>query len=149
MAIDKDGDFVVTWSAFNALTDWDVYAETFYANGNVHSSTFMVNATTLGTQRSSSVAMDLRGDFIVTWQSRTAITSGSGYDIYAERYSYDGNVLAGTDEEQSIVFDSRFTGTFNIRWDDDNDPNTPGQGDQPRSAIRRAPLPPPPTCRRP
>ena len=116
VAIDKDGDFVVTWSGLSATTstDWDVYAETFYANGNIHTSTFMVNTTTLGTQRSSSVAMDLRGDFVITWESRTAITSSTGYDIDAERFSDAGNVLAGTDEEQSITFDSAFSGTFSF-----------------------------------
>ena len=129
MAIDKDGDFVVTWAGLQhsglPSNDWDVYAETFYANGNVHTSTFMVNTTTLGTQRAPSVAMDLRGDFVITWESRTSITSSTGYDIEAKRFSYAGNVMAGTDEEQSITFDTAFSGTFAIRWDDDNNPNTP------------------------
>ena len=129
VAVDKDGDFVVTWSGFNTVgfnsNDWDVYAETFYANGNIHTGTFMVNTTTLGTQRSSSVAMDVRGDFVITWESRTAITSSTGYDIDAEEFSAAGNVLNGTDDEQSIVFDPAFSGSFRIRWDDDNNPNTP------------------------
>ena len=45
VAMDTEGDFVVTWSAFNSATDWDVYAETFYANGAVHTSTFRVTTT--------------------------------------------------------------------------------------------------------
>ena len=58
MAVDKGGNFVVTWSAYNATTDWDVYAQMFNAAGTATSSIFVVNSYTTSTQRDSSVAMD-------------------------------------------------------------------------------------------
>ncbi len=90
VAVDEDGDFVVTWSAFNSTTGWDVYAQTYNAAGTATSGAFIVNSYTTGTQRYSSVAMDAEGDFVVTWQSLNEYGSGSGYDIYAQRYSAAG-----------------------------------------------------------
>ena len=123
VAMDKSGDFVVTWSAQNSSTGWDVYAEVFNPDGSVKVSTFMVNSTTLGTQNDSSVAMDAEGDFAVTWQSLLP-NSTTGYDIDAQRYSAAGQVLGGVNEQQAIIFTSGFTGTFTIHWDDDNNPAT-------------------------
>ncbi len=122
VAMDADGDFVVTWSAQNATTSWDVYAQMFDAAGTATSSIFMANTYTKGVQRESAVAMDSDGDFIVTWQSLDQ--DGSGYGVYAQRYSPTGELVAGTDEVQQMIFSASFTGTFKISWDDDGNPAT-------------------------
>ena len=124
VAMDKDGDFVVTWSAFNTtnpLNDFDVYAEIFQRRRRRPHAHLHGEHHHLGHQQAPSVAMDLRGDFVVTWQSRTSFTDPNGYDVIAERFSPDGKVLAGTDEEQAIAFDPAFSGTFQISWHDDLD----------------------------
>ncbi len=123
VAVDTFGDFVVTWSAYNSTTDWDVYAQTFNTAGTATSSAFMVNSYTIDAQRYSSVAMDAEGNFVVTWQSRNQ--DGSGYGIYAKRYSVAAQPIDGADSVQSITFDSDFTGTFALRWDNDSNVATP------------------------
>ena len=123
VARDTDGDFVVTWSAWNATTDWDIFAQRFNAAGQTVGDIFRVNATTTGTQRYSAVAMDAQGDFVITWQSHGQDGSGSG--IYAQAYNASGETVNGTDEIQAIDFVNGFTGTFRLRWDNDNNPATP------------------------
>jgi large repetitive protein len=85
VAMDNGGNFVVTWqsnhSGFN-----DVYAQRYNSAGVAQGSEFRVNATTSGEQRSSNVAMDASGDFVITWTGRDS----SGYGIYAQRYNAAG-----------------------------------------------------------
>ncbi|MEN6450154.1 MAG: trypsin-like serine protease, partial [Thermoguttaceae bacterium] len=123
VARDVNGDFVVTWSAWNATTNWDVYAQRYSATGQPVGSAFRVNSTTAEVQRSSSVAMDAQGDFVITWQSENQ--DGGGYGVYAQAYNSAGQIVGGTDEIQAIDFTGGFTGTFVLRWDDDNDQFTP------------------------
>ncbi|MCG2682221.1 MAG: S1 family peptidase, partial [Planctomycetales bacterium] len=123
VARDIDGDFVVTWSAWNATTSWDVYAQRFDAAGRTAGSVFLVNSHTADVQRYSAVAMDADGDFVVAWQSLDQ--DGSGYGIYAKRYSNTGAVVNGSDETQQIIFSGGFTGAFRLRWDDDGNQATP------------------------
>ncbi|MEN6459328.1 MAG: hypothetical protein ABFC63_10400 [Thermoguttaceae bacterium] len=122
VARNDSGDFVVTWSAWDATTGWDVYAQRYDATGQAVGSTFRVNSTTADTQRNSSVSMDAEGDFVITWQSEDQ--DGSGYGIYAQAYNANGKIVGGTNEVQAIDFTNGFTGSFVIRWDDDNDSTT-------------------------
>ncbi len=122
VARDADGDFVVTWSAWNSETNWDVFAQRFNAAGQAEGDIFRVNSFTDNVQRYSAAAMDVDGDFVVTWQSLDQ--DGSGYGIYAQRYSNTGEIVNGADEMQQITFTGGFTGTFKIRWDDDDNPAT-------------------------
>jgi hypothetical protein len=73
-----------------------------------------VNAETIGIQRSSSVAMDVDGDFMIAWQSMDQ--DGNGYGVYARRYSPAGKILSGTNETQVISFIGRPQGTFKLVW---------------------------------
>ncbi|MBN1394651.1 MAG: trypsin-like serine protease, partial [Pirellulales bacterium] len=122
VARDVDGDFVVTWSAWNAKTSWDVYAQRFNAAGAAQGEIFRVNSEASDVQRYSSVAMDADGDFIITWQSN--LQDGSGYGVYAQTYSAEGDALAGTNEVQTLFLVGGFEGTFRLSWDDDDDPAT-------------------------
>ncbi len=122
VARDVDGDFVVTWSAWNATTNWDVYAQLFNVTGQAEGSIFRVNSHTTDVQRFSAVDMDSDGDFIITWQSNDQ--DGSGYGIYAQRYFSSGAAVGGASEIQEIDFIDDFTGTFKLRWDHDNNPAT-------------------------
>ena len=96
VALDAAGDFVVTWSSY--LQDggrMGVYAQRYNAAGVAQGGEFPVNTTTANSQRSSTVALDAAGDFVVTWMSYGQ--DGSGYGIYAQRYQQDGPVqLIGT-----------------------------------------------------
>ncbi len=120
VARDADGDFVITWSQQDP-GDWNVWAKRFDAAGNVLTATgsttggaFRVNGTTDDIQRYSSVAMDAEGDFVITWQSLNQ--DGSGYGVYAQRYSPTGATVGGIDELQVINFVDQFSGTFRLQF---------------------------------
>jgi hypothetical protein len=72
IAMDADGDFVVTWSSNgqDAILSYGVYAQRYNAAGVKQGGEFRVNTTTTGTQKFSTVAMDADGDFVVTWSSQ-------------------------------------------------------------------------------
>jgi len=122
---DGDGDFVVTWTQNdgNGSTDWNVYARRYDAVGNALGEAFMVNTETYSAQRFSSVAMDIDGDFVITWESLGQ--DGSGYGIYAQRYNADGERVGGSNEIQTLEIVGTPSGTFTLSWDVDNDSSTP------------------------
>ena len=64
-------------------------------------------------QLNSQVAMDADGDFVITWQSYTpySVNPGSGYDIYARRFS-----PAGYAATPSFISDMRPTGTSDTTY---------------------------------
>ena len=126
VARDADGDFVVTWSQNDGtknVPDWNVYARRYDATGRPFGGAFLVNTETDFAQRYPAVAVDVDGDFVITWQSQDQ--DGSGYGIYAQRYSPAGLPIGGVDEVQLLSFVGNPTGTFSLRWDGDNDPATP------------------------
>ena len=114
VAVDGDGDFVVTWSQENALTDWDVYARRYDALGNPLGDEFMANSETEDDQQYSTVAMDENGDFAITWQGFDP--DGDGWDVYAQRYNPAGIALGGRHEVQVVNFVGDPTGTFRLQW---------------------------------
>ncbi len=135
VARDADGDFVVTWSQNDGTTaqpNWNVWARRYDATGTPFEDAFLVNSVTDGTQRYSTVAMDVDGDFVITWQSNDQVADlqgrardGDGYGVYAQRYSPAGEPLGGTNEVQSLTFTENPVGTFTLYWDGDGNPGTP------------------------
>jgi hypothetical protein len=88
IAVDSDGDFVITWTSLGqaAYNNFSVYAQRFNAAGAPQGSEFRVNNGTGTDQRASQVAMDPNGNFVVTWQSQ----SSGNYSIFARRYNAAG-----------------------------------------------------------
>lgn len=125
VARDGDGDFVVTWAqrdpdATGNKTDWNIYARRYTAAGQPLGDAFRVNSQSrdpglrFSVQRNPQVAMDVEGDFVITWQSLGQ--DGSGYGVYAQRYSPAGNPLGGVNEVQMVSFLGRATGTFQLAY---------------------------------
>jgi hypothetical protein len=88
VAMDSAGDFVVAWSNNGFDSNHDgVYAQRYNPAGAAEGSEFRINTytSTLGFQNTPSAAMDSAGDFVIAWQSFDQ--DGSGYGIYAQRYS--------------------------------------------------------------
>jgi hypothetical protein len=86
VAMDANGNYVVTWSAYGEDGDgWGVYARRFAADGTPRGREFRVNTTTRGDQEYSTVAMDPAGDFVITWSSL-----GGDWGVRARRYAADG-----------------------------------------------------------
>jgi hypothetical protein len=90
VAMDADGDFVVTWSSYGQDGDYyGIYAQRYSAAGVVQGSEFHVSTQTSSNQTNSAVAMDANGNFVVTWQSNHP-DEGSSFGIYAQRYNASG-----------------------------------------------------------
>jgi hypothetical protein len=92
VAVGPSGSFLVTWQSHNQDgSGWGIYAQRYSAAGVAQGGEFRVNTTTNQNQQDPAVAADGRGDYLVAWQSG----SGSGWDIYAQRYDASGNRLGG------------------------------------------------------
>ena len=85
VAMDADGDFIVTWQS-NNLGDsrYEIYAQRYNAAGIAQGGEFRINTYTHDTQEYSGVAMDSAGDFAVAWMSNGQ--DGSSWGVYAQRY---------------------------------------------------------------
>ncbi|NMC19448.1 MAG: hypothetical protein GYA33_03415 [Thermogutta sp.] len=93
VAMDADGDFVITWSSFGQDgSGYGVLARRFAPDGTAKGDEFLVNQTALHWQYQSDVAMDKAGNFTITWT-----TMGQDNDlvvdwgIYARMFMADGN----------------------------------------------------------
>ncbi|MCC7422560.1 MAG: cadherin repeat domain-containing protein [Planctomycetaceae bacterium] len=129
IAIDRDGDFVVTWTDSAADgSGQGVYVKRYDRAGNPlgvnqNAAQIRVNDFTTGNQRFSSVAVDAFGDFVVTWTS--AGQDGSGDGIYARRFDKGGRAISAefrvngmTTADQvrsSVAMDT--AGNFVIVWE--------------------------------
>jgi hypothetical protein len=83
IATGKDGRFVVTWT--EGLSNPDVLARNFDAQGTPLDDPFAVNAITTGNQGYSSVARDASGRLIVVWYDNGSISG--------RRFRADGTPL--------------------------------------------------------
>jgi Ca2+-binding RTX toxin-like protein len=97
VAMDDNGDFVVTWSSYyqDAFSGWGVYAREFNAHGVPQSGEIGVNTSTADDQRYPSVAMDAYGDFVVAWSSDSyegVGQDGEGSGVFARRYQVNAEV---------------------------------------------------------
>ena len=127
VAMDSDGDFVVSWNSYEQDGNhYGIYAQRYDSDGIPQGSEFQVNTYTTGSQFDHSVAMDVNGNFIIAWQS--AGQDGSGYGVYAQRYS-DLGVPQGTEFQVNTyttstqgrpeaAFDTN--GNFVIAWHSNN-----------------------------
>ncbi|MDR1384947.1 MAG: S1 family peptidase [Planctomycetaceae bacterium] len=125
VAMDADGDFVVTWVQ-NSINGTDIYARAYNANGTSRTdengnaiSEFKVNSHETGIHNFPDIAMDSTGSFVITWESLNQVNRNSGYDIYYQRYDSACNALGGTDEIQAIQFVGNPTigSTFSIEYE--------------------------------
>src|SRR5687767_1349743 len=94
VAVDADGDLVVTW--YSEGQDGDrrgVYAQLYDETGAAVGDEFLVNAHTTGSQTNPSVAVDPDGDFVIAWQSENQ--DGAGWGVYARRFEETGAPQGG------------------------------------------------------
>ena len=103
IAMDTNGNFVVTWASFRQDGDGrGVFAQQFDSSGNAIGGEFQVTTTTAGDQgygfRGPDVAMDDSGNFTVTWEDDGGFTSGG--------------TLPGADGDGAGVFAQRFDANY-------------------------------------
>ena len=111
IAMDSDGDFVIAWESFTQDGfGYGVYAQRYNASGVAQGSEFQVNTYTTGFQSDPSTAMDNNGDFVIAWHSPQ---DGSGYGIYAQRYS----VIQPCDPPTNPISSNIMDNTADLDWD--------------------------------
>lgn len=123
VAVDADGNFVVTWSSKDQDgNNWGVYGKRYNAAGNAQGGEFLVNVVTTDVQQYSSVSMDSDGDFVITWTSKNQ--DGDKLGIYARQYTAAGaakggevlvnSTTTGDQSYSSVAMDAK--GSFVVVW---------------------------------
>jgi Ca2+-binding RTX toxin-like protein len=94
IAMDSDGDFVISWQSLSQDgSGYGIYAQRYNSAGVAQGNEFKVNTTTSNDQKNPVVAMDLSGDFVISW---TSYGQDGSYDgIYAQRYNSAGVAQRG------------------------------------------------------
>ncbi len=127
VAMDSNGDFVVAWQSYGQDTSgYGIYAQRYNSAGVKQGSEIAANVVTTGNQVNASVAIDAAGDFAISWSS--AGEDGSGYGIYARRYSSAGVALSNDIQVNTTTADQqRFSkiamdsaGDFAVTWESTN-----------------------------
>ncbi|MFL5330324.1 MAG: RHS repeat-associated core domain-containing protein [Gemmataceae bacterium] len=89
VAMDTDGDFVVTWASDGQDgSNYGIYAQAYQRDGTTAGSNFRVNVYTTNSQYVPAVASDTEGNFTFAWESYGQ--DGNQFGIYSRRYSVDG-----------------------------------------------------------
>jgi phosphoheptose isomerase len=94
IAMDADGDFVVTWMGEGSADTEGIYARRYDTSGSAKDANeFLVNSHTTDGQTAPAVAMDVDGDFVIAWVSNSQDTGTAG--VYAQRYNASGTAQGG------------------------------------------------------
>ncbi|MEZ0368436.1 MAG: fibronectin type III domain-containing protein [Candidatus Sericytochromatia bacterium] len=128
VAVDADGDFIVTWHDFTQDgSDHGIFGQRYTSAGVAQGSEFQVNTYTTAAQRNPAVAMDADGDFVVIWES--AYQDGDLYEIFGQRYTSAGiaqgsefhvnTYTTARDQEPAVAMDA--DGDFVVTWHNDGE----------------------------
>jgi hypothetical protein len=118
VAVDDDGDFVITWSSLlQDGSESGIFLRRFDSAGTPRTAELQVNSYTTSSQGSPVVAMDDGGDFVVAWEDLSQ--DGSDNGIFARRLiasdgavlDIDGNAALGPLTDGLLVLRSLFSFT--------------------------------------
>ena len=106
-----DGGFVVTWMSQHqdGYYGWGIFGQRYSGDGEPVGEEFQVNTYANHGQESPAITALADGGFVVTWESSGPPDGNdrSGYGIYAQRYSSEGEVVAaavtGDGSNQTLV----------------------------------------------
>jgi hypothetical protein len=93
VAMDADGEFVITWTGNEHSTSRQIYARMYNSAGAPKASAFRVNTFPASQLPYPSVAMNAHGNFVIAWRSR--FQDGSDFGAYAQRYNAAGQPQGG------------------------------------------------------
>jgi hypothetical protein len=119
VAMDRLGNFVVTWTQALSGGDFNVIAQRFNAAGTRVGGVVPVGVGTFK-EYSPSVAMDARGDFVVAY---TRDTNNINPDVFAKRYDVNNTLTAVTAVAVSTFAESNASvamspdGRFDVAWE--------------------------------
>ena len=127
IAIDGDGNFVITWKDYRFTDYGDIFAQRYDSSGIPLGSNFPVNDNPgAGGCNFPAVAADNSGNFVVTWEGADGGTSYP--DLFARRYDASGTPLGPSFKVNDDIGDcyqiypaiaTDRSGNFVIAWVDD------------------------------
>ncbi|MFN8710512.1 MAG: hypothetical protein ACK50J_27885, partial [Planctomyces sp.] len=119
VAMDSDGDFIVTWQSYGQDTSGlGIYAQRYSAVGVPRGGEFLVNTTIVGNQEMPSVSLDSDGDFVVTWRNSITVITAQRYNAAGEAQGGEFRVNATTANlkgNPAVSMDS--DGDFVVTWE--------------------------------
>ncbi|MEZ0369930.1 MAG: hypothetical protein ACAI44_12660, partial [Candidatus Sericytochromatia bacterium] len=126
VALDHDGDFVITWQSYGQDGHhYGIFAQRYNNRGQALGSDFPVNTSTTGSQSHPAIAMDRDGDFVINWTGR--VDDSNSYGVFAQRFASNAQARGSEfrvddfsinrEEGASIACDKE--GDFVISWDAD------------------------------
>ncbi|MEP2276844.1 MAG: cadherin-like domain-containing protein, partial [Reichenbachiella sp.] len=124
VAMNNDGNFVITWEEYNG-TDYDIKAR-YYTSENVSDGVLDVSQNDNYDQTQPSIDMDGNGNFVVTWLDRGG--SETTYSVISGRKYYENtpddnefSLIQGTDYDQEKIqspdVDLNGDGSFVLAWE--------------------------------
>jgi hypothetical protein len=124
VAMDADGDFVVTWESYGSsgsdASGDSVQGQRYDSSGGPLGGQFQVNSYVTGYQSDPGVTMDPGGDFVVAWESATSAGGDTSYSsIQARRYASNGTPLG--DDFQVNSYTTSYQESPSVRADADGD----------------------------
>ena len=128
VAVDADGDFVVTWVAPQGASDAGVYARRFNAAGEAHGQAFFVGEYHGGFDSDPDVAMSAAGEFVIVWRDLEAVgrlydptgqALGGEFVLSAEPFPPDSSDFRG-DFNPAVAMEP--DGDFVVAWQRDAGP---------------------------
>ncbi|WP_143854090.1 beta strand repeat-containing protein [Nostoc sp. 'Peltigera membranacea cyanobiont' 210A] len=118
VAMDADGDFVISWSSYTQDGSSNgIYAQRYNSAGVAVGGEFKVNTYTNSTQYNPTVAMDADGDFVISWNSYGQ--DGSSWGIYAQRYNSAGVAVGGEFKVNTYTNSDQYNPTVAMDADGD------------------------------
>jgi hypothetical protein len=123
VAMDDDGDFVITWSnKYSESGLSNVMARRYDSEGQPVGSEFIVDSfTTTLALTMPSVAMDNTGDFVITWSNKYSSNNNGNQGVFAKRYNNDGQEQGSEFIVRSDSTSSSFNSVPSVALDDDGD----------------------------
>jgi len=122
-----DGSFVVSWSGPDATDPAGVFARRFRADGTPLAGEERVNTTVASDQEESEIAVNSRGEYVITWSSRNQDAGGtdtSDWGVFGQRFDSAGtrqgdefqvnSTTAASQREASVAMQD--DGTFLVVW---------------------------------
>lgn len=124
VGVAADGSFVVAWQS--DLQDGDsygIFAQRFVAAGTPLGGEIPVNVFTTSVQAQPAIAVDVRGDFTITWSSYLE-ESPNSFGIIARRYTADGIAVGNefavntftADQQQFAAVALAADGSLVVAW---------------------------------
>jgi large repetitive protein len=105
IAINKNGNFVITWSTPDGTTlggnGDDIYAQAFNSSGVAIGAAFRVNSFATDTQISPSVAIDDQDNFVIVWSSTNQEPGKIG--VYGRRFKINGSTIDNLDASDRFI----------------------------------------------